>query len=629
MTKLTIAYAPDDGYTNMTVVSMVSAIENNKDCEIEFVLLYSNLSDVSIKKYKSVEEKFNCKLRFIEMNESDFDGLPLSKWVTVQAWFRIKIPDLCPDLDRVLYLDCDTMINGSIRELFEMDLDNNYVAAVKDVWNVQRNIKRLGMKSDSYFNSGMLLMNCNLFRNDNIFEKLKEYSIANKKIIKFCDQDTLNKVIDERKINLHQKFNFMDTWWGNYYVEYEADDLRNYNEAKQNPVIVHLTGPKPTAKGCKNIMTEKWWEYAKLTDIYQELEERYQESSEPKKKIKFLSKIFNIKNQYRYKDKWKVVTLLGIKMKFRLERANKIFVVFNTAFIGDILLNNTLVQNIKYFYPESRVVFVTQPQFKDVALYQKDVDEVVVFDKKKDSNPFGFFKFVKNFPYKNIFASFVLYSNDRNLILSKLLGAEHIMTEPAGLLTKIIPTKEKYKRNVYKHKKDISTGLIESLTGKAILDLPIIYDAPVDEYKGLEKNKEYICITATSKYKPKDMPIDVAVELINKLNMLGKTPVILGAGPVARDFVSELKNNGCSDYIDLNDKTNFVELANVLRISKALISVDTGTMHMGNALNVPTVALFYSWGKEMWAPQDGLYKAVTLYDKPNANDILQVLEELI
>ena len=80
------------------------------------------------------------------------------------------------------------------------------------------------------------------------------------------------------------------------------------------------------------------------------------------------------------------------------------------------------------------------------------------------------------------------------------------------------------------------------------------------------------------------MPIDVAVELINKLNMLGKTPVILGAGPVARDFVSELKNNGCSDYIDLNDKTNFLELANVLRMSKALISVDTGTMHMGNAL---------------------------------------------
>ena len=52
MTKLTISYAPDDRYTNMTIVSMVSAIENNRDCEIEFLILYSNLSDFNINKFK-------------------------------------------------------------------------------------------------------------------------------------------------------------------------------------------------------------------------------------------------------------------------------------------------------------------------------------------------------------------------------------------------------------------------------------------------------------------------------------------------------------------------------------------------------------------------------------------------
>ena len=63
---------------------MVSAIENNKDCEIEFVLLYSNLSDVSIKKYKSVEEKFNCKLRFIEILFRL--GLGLKFLIYAQIW---------------------------------------------------------------------------------------------------------------------------------------------------------------------------------------------------------------------------------------------------------------------------------------------------------------------------------------------------------------------------------------------------------------------------------------------------------------------------------------------------------------------------------------------------------------
>ena len=200
MTKLNIAFAPDDGYMNMTIVSMFSALQNNIDSQIEFIILYSKLSDASWEKLKNFENKFNCSIRYIKMNEEVFKDLPMSKWVTVQAWFRIQIPDLCPDLDRVLYLDCDTMVNGDIKELFTMEMGNNYVAAVKDVWDVKKHLKRLNMKSDSYFNSGMLLMNCEQFREDNVFEKIKEYSLANKKIIKFCDQDTLNKVIDRKKL---------------------------------------------------------------------------------------------------------------------------------------------------------------------------------------------------------------------------------------------------------------------------------------------------------------------------------------------------------------------------------------------------------------------------------------------
>ena len=628
MTKLNIAYAPDDRYMNMTIVSMFSALQNNTESEIEFLILYSQLSDISMEKLKSFESKYNCTIRYVKMDESEFANLPMSKWVTVQAWFRIKIPDLCTDLDRVLYLDCDTMVDGSIKELFTLDMKDNYVAAVKDVWDVKKHLKRLDMKSDSYFNSGMLLMNCELFRKDSIFDKIREYSLENKKIIKFCDQDTLNKVIDTKKIDLPQKYNFMDTWWRNHYNEYEGQDLLNYEIAKKSPVIIHLTGPKPDMKGCKNSMAEKWWYYARLTDVYDEEVQKYQSSQEPKNKIKPLSLIFNIKNEYRGKDKCKVLLLLGLKFKFRKEYAKKIFVIFNTAFIGDILLNNTLVQNIKYFYPDSKVVFVVQPQFRDVALYQKGVDDVVTFDKKHDSNLIGFIKFLKNFPYKKIFASFVIYSNDRNLILSRLLRAKHIVTEPHGWFTSFMSTKEEYKRNTYIHKKDISTGLIEALTGRALLNLPIVYESPVVDTSFLPEGKEYIAITATSKYKPKDMTTKAAYDLAQKIIQSGKTPVFLGAGNVARKFMDEMLLLGELNYIDLIDKTDFLQLANVLKRCSALISVDTGTMHFGNALNIPTVAVFYTWGKEMWAPQKGLYKSVVLFDKPTTEEIFQALKQV-
>ena len=52
--KFNIAYAPDDKYINQTIVSMVSAIENNKEHELEFIIIYSKLSNESINKLKSV-----------------------------------------------------------------------------------------------------------------------------------------------------------------------------------------------------------------------------------------------------------------------------------------------------------------------------------------------------------------------------------------------------------------------------------------------------------------------------------------------------------------------------------------------------------------------------------------------
>src|SRR5574344_538665 len=383
------------------------------------------------------------------------------------------------------------------------------------------------------------------------------------------------------------------------------------------------------------MMAEKWWEYAKSTTVYDELIEKYNKSVEPKLKNKLLSKIFNIKNEYRNRDKWKVLTLLGLKIKFRLIKSEKVFVIFNTAYIGDILLNNALVQNIRYFYPQSRIVFVVQPQFKDVALYQRNVTDVITFDKKHDSNLFGFINFIRKFPYKNIFASFVIYSNERNLILAKLLGSKHIITEPAGFLSKIIPTKEKYPRNKYTHKKDISTGLIEPLTGRCFLDMPIKYDVPeldnalIKNIKNLASERDLVGICATTKFAPKDMPIDVTKKLIELINNSGKTPVLFGAGKVAKDYSDNLKNSGCDDFIDLVDKTSFTELANILKICKKTISVDTGTMHFANAVNCPTAAVFYeTYAQDCWQPQENLYKAVTITAPKNANDIYEKLNEL-
>ena len=307
--KFNIAYAPDDKYLNQTIVSMVSAIENNKEHEIEFIIIYSKLSEASLSKLRAIE---NCKLRLLQVHEEDFSSLPLAHWVTVQTWFRTKLPELCSDLDKILYLDCDTLVLGDLSELFSVDLSGKYLAGVKDVWNVDKYCKRLQMTSGVYINAGMILFNTEYCRTNNFFNQVAAYVKDNSKIIEMADQDVINKIADENKVVLHPKFNFMDTWWRGGYYEFEGKEEQEYLSAKESPIIAHLTGLKPAFKGCNNKFKDKWWEYAKLTNIYSELLDGYEKSKEPQEPLK--DKIFSIKNKYQGKTKTKILTILGLQI---------------------------------------------------------------------------------------------------------------------------------------------------------------------------------------------------------------------------------------------------------------------------------------------------------------------------
>ena len=309
--KISIAYAPDDNYVNQTVVSMKSALEHNK--QVEFIIMYSKLSAESMQKLGAV----GGSLRLVKMDESQFADLTLSKWVTVQAWFRIKLPDLCKDLDKVLYLDCDTLIRGNLDELFSLDLTNKYLAGVKDVWGVSKYVKRLDMKSGVYVNSGMLLFNCDYCRKEHFFDKVVDFAKNNAKIIEFCDQDSINKVVDEYKLVVSPKYNFMDTWWRGGYYEFEGEEEAEYLKAKENPVIAHLTGLKPAFKGCGNKFKDEWWEVAKKTKIYDELLRDYMASNEPSNNEPLLRQIFSIKNEYEGKTKKKILRILGLKFRIK------------------------------------------------------------------------------------------------------------------------------------------------------------------------------------------------------------------------------------------------------------------------------------------------------------------------
>ena len=310
----------------------------------------------------------------------------------------------------------------------------------------------------------------------------------------------------------------------------------------------------------------------------------------------------------------------------------KVFVIFNTTSIVDVLVTNTLVQNIKLYYPDSKVVFVCNTPMLDVAKYQAGVSDVVTFDKKKQNNIKGIFEFIKNFPYKKPFASFVTYSNERNLLIARLIGSTHIISHHKFPLWN---TYEKYEMREYTHMKDRWGGMIEPLTNEH-KNLPIKYIPPeidnplIQSIKELEKP---VVLSVTSNFSKKDMVVDDCKELIHLLKINGFTPVMTGAGEIAKQFVIDLKKAGCIDFIDIVDCTSFIELANIMKICGSCISVDTGTLHFANALNIPVVGIFYVWGAHMWASDTNLYPAKILEAKENEpvtpSNIINAYKELM
>jgi ADP-heptose:LPS heptosyltransferase len=303
------------------------------------------------------------------------------------------------------------------------------------------------------------------------------------------------------------------------------------------------------------------------------------------------------------------------------QQSEKTFLVFNTACFGDVLLCNSLCQNIKTIYPNSKIVFICDKPFYDVAKMQKDVDDVVIYDKKGEHKGLqGMLKFIKIFEYKKPYASFVTYSNLRNVLISWLLGAKH--TVEAEKYKKPLSTQIKHNR------------LLNKITNQQVVNYPIkceINSEIESKFKEfIVPENKYIGLCTISKSPAKDMPIETAKEFIKVVNKDNQYKILyFGIGAKNKQYAQELQEAGC-EFIDLVNRTTIYELAQIIKICVATVSVDTGTMHLSYALEVPTLAVFYEEKNIInWAPDEELYNVKVLTPDTNAEKIYNELLGLI
>ena len=295
----------------------------------------------------------------------------------------------------------------------------------------------------------------------------------------------------------------------------------------------------------------------------------------------------------------------------------KVFVIINSYLLGDMLLVNPLVQNIKRIYKNSKVIMLSSNNLSQVAKYQEGVDDVIIWDRKgKHKGFFGMLKFIKEFPYKNIFTVFPIYGTDRPIILSTMLKPEYILFrskyEIDHIETPDIPMQ-------YWH-----INLLKGISKEELIDCPMIYNIDKNTKNPIQE-KDYIVLCPISSRRPKDMPFETAIEIIKSSN---KKVVVLGNGEISRNLSQEFKKENLDNLIDMTDKTTLQEVAKIMKESIGVISVDTGLMHMACAVDTPVVSVFYELKESAFIPRENMYKSKLINENQTTQRILKTFEEL-
>lgn len=284
-----IFLASDDNYAPFVSTTIISIVKNTNSF-INFYILDGGILEWNKQKIISLKKDFNnFNVEFLDMKNSGLERFPNIRHYSLNTFSRYFIPEMKPDLDKILYLDVDIIVKSDIAELYNQDLENYPVGAVLEDFypNNYQHLKTICPTykgGSNYFNAGVLLLSLNYFRENNLTQILVDKTIELKDVISCPDQDIFNFIFDNNFKILDYKFNLMP----DYQEAIHELGKKEAIDAISNPVILHYTAFKPwnTLQGK---MVDDFWQVAKLSPFYRELKMTL-DLKDTEKKLRFLGK---------------------------------------------------------------------------------------------------------------------------------------------------------------------------------------------------------------------------------------------------------------------------------------------------------------------------------------------------
>lgn len=271
--RVPIVFAFDNNLVDPACICISSLLMSASSTTFyDIHILYSQRVKLNHKNLDRIPVEYpNCSIKYVGVDDT-FENSYEIRGITTPAYYRLLIPEIIPEYDKILYSDVDVIFREDLSDIyFNTDIDNYYIAGVDSLAHLIPDLKKYYEQermSDPRGNiySGNLIINSKKIREDRIVNDFKKH--IDKKY-KFQDMDIINIVCKDKIKYLPPSF---------CYTTYISDFAANNRELlitmwseeeiqrAQERGIVHYNGQKPWKGACINF--DIWWEYYRRSPFY-------------------------------------------------------------------------------------------------------------------------------------------------------------------------------------------------------------------------------------------------------------------------------------------------------------------------------------------------------------------------
>lgn len=280
--RIEILCATDDNYAALCGIMLTSLFESNRNEKIHVHILTGALSADNQKKYEQLAKQYNVEIDVLEVDQTKFDNCPIwpGDHLSIAAYYRLIAPILLPGIDKILYLDCDIIVNDSLKPLWNENIEQKALGAVIDAeFYNEEFYERLQLSRENlYFNSGVLLINLKYWREHHVTERCFDCITTQREKLRWHDQDTLNVVLQREIKLLPIRYNLQTPFLLSVFTEHYKDVQDEIMDSVKSPCIIHYIGGGKPWQGQSLHPFKSYFMAAKAASLWKDTDLRIQKS---------------------------------------------------------------------------------------------------------------------------------------------------------------------------------------------------------------------------------------------------------------------------------------------------------------------------------------------------------------